>query len=602
MGLNDDLRMAFERIISSGDTSFDVWFRLGIVCLKQHHYAEGAIALQKATEQNPDVAEAWCNLGIAKASSGNPQSAETAFRHAVRLAPNRPDMLRNLGFVLSDLNKSDEAITTLQRAIRFEPNHAPAQQRLALLLRGKGRRDEAIEHLRSAILLAPAHPIWLCELSELLFDADEIDEAKQHLVHAQEIAPNLERVQTSLGVVLASRMEFSEAVQCFRNATRLAPNSPITWSNLGNALKSAGDVEQALMALTESARLDPNNPDTYVNLGSAFEFDRRFEEASTAYLKAIELDPNHAYAHHNYALTCLRAKQWEVGWQEYEWRWKCREFRPRGFTHPVWDGSSLAGKTILLHSEQGIGDTIQFARYAPLVRRLGCRVLMECPPILVPILARCDGIDEVIPIGTPLPKFDVYAPLMSLPRILKTTAASIPRNIPYLNPDSEKVEMWRGELQKISGFKVGIVWRGNPKFKLNHHRSMPLKELAPLANLPGVQCISLQKDSEDEIARCGFPVVDFGQSLDPGKAAFVDTAAIMKSLDLVISVCSAPAHVAGALGVPVWVPLGYAPDWRWMDDESDTPWYPSMQLFRQSTRSVWTDVVARMVTKLQSLQ
>ena len=290
----------------------------------------------------------------------------------------------------------------------------------------------------------------------------------------------------------------------------------------------------------------------------------------------------------------LTLGDFESGWREYEWRWQCKEFNPPPLHQPRWDGSALEGRTILLFGEQGLGDMLQFVRYAPLVARRGGRVRLYCAAALIDLLAGCEGVTRAIPEGSPIPPFDVQAPLMSLPAIFETTLATVPAEVPYVRVGEERRQYWQQQLAGLSGFKIGIAWQGNPKHKSDRKRSVALQEFAPLANVPGVQLLSLQKHAgTEQLEHATFPVMDLCSGL-----GLVETAAVIQNLDLVISIDSAIAHLAGALAVPVWVALAASADFRWMLDREDSPWYPTMRLFRQSPTGGWQPVFARMAEAL----
>ncbi len=287
-----------------------------------------------------------------------------------------------------------------------------------------------------------------------------------------------------------------------------------------------------------------------------------------------------------------------------KWRWQTREAVSPPFSRAPWDGSSLAGRTILLHTEQGLGDTIQFVRYASLVKERGGTVLLRCTRALQSLLGSARGIDRLIPEESPLPVFDFDAPLLSLPSVFGTSLATVPAEIPYLFADPDLIEHWRRELDRYPGFRIGVVWQGNPKHKNDCRRSFPLTHFAPVAGLRGVRLFSLQiGPGHEQLSRLDdrFSIVDLGSGRGEAADSFMDTAAVMKNLDLVISVDSAVAHLAGALGVPVWVALPFAPDWRWLLEREDSPWYPTMRLFRQSRPGDWAGVFERIAGELQRL-
>jgi hypothetical protein len=303
----------------------------------------------------------------------------------------------------------------------------------------------------------------------------------------------------------------------------------------------------------------------------------------------LELKPDYADAHLNRAVAWLLAGDWQRGWPEYQWRWRTKHLIPRRFPQPAWAGEPLTGKAILLHAEQGLGDTIQFVRYASLVKQHDATVIMECPKPLLALLEGCAGVDQLVGQGDDLPAFDVHAPLLSVPGILNTSLETIPARIPYLFARPLLLEQWRRTLIGLDGFKIGITWQGSPKFRGDCFRSIPLRCFAPLARIPGVRLISLQKGAgAEQLAEVQglFSVAELGSRLPD----FIDTAAVMKNLDLVITSDTGPAHLAGALGVPVWVALSFAPDWRWLLDRSDSPWYPTMRLFRQTELGHWPAV------------
>jgi len=282
----------------------------------------------------------------------------------------------------------------------------------------------------------------------------------------------------------------------------------------------------------------------------------------------------------------------ERGWPEYEWRWNTAEQPPLHFEQPQWMGEPLDGKTILLHAEQGFGDTIQFVRYATFIKNLGATVILECPKPLIPLLASCRAVDRVVEQGELRESYDFHAPLLSLPTVFKTSLTTIPATVPYLFADPRLVDRWREALAGIRGFRIGINWRGRPGRGAYRRRDIPLELFASLAALPGVQLISLQREGDVDLASFAnrASIVAPGSDIDTANGAFMDTAAIMKNLDLVITSDTSIPHLAGALGVPVWLALPFVPDWRWLLNRSDSPWYPTMRIFRQRSATDWLDV------------
>jgi hypothetical protein len=334
---------------------------------------------------------------------------------------------------------------------------------------------------------------------------------------------------------------------------------------------------------------------------------RCYDDALASYDRAIALNPAYAEAYANKSTVKLRLGDFAAGWPLYEWRWQSRNFAMprRDVPQPLWRGEAFApGQTILLHAEQGLGDTLQFCRYVPLVAARGAKIVLEVPRILRRLLRTLPGDATIIRHGDPTPAFDYHCPLLSLPGIFGTTIETIPANVPYITAEPDRVAVWQKCLPP-GDFRIGIHWQGNPVGKVDRGRSAPLAEFAPLAAIHGVRLVSLQKyHGLDQLARlpAGMSVETLGDDFDNGPDAFLDSAAAMMNLDLVISTDTAIVHLAGALGRPVWVPLQWAPHWIWMLDRSDSPWYPSMRLFRQTVKGQWRDVFERMASELSKLR
>jgi hypothetical protein len=327
-----------------------------------------------------------------------------------------------------------------------------------------------------------------------------------------------------------------------------------------------------------------------------------WDAARQCFERALALDPENPAAHTNRAMLLLANGEFREGWTEYEWRWHGGQLKKRDFQQPAWDGRALDGATILLYAEQGLGDTLQFVRYARLVKALGAAVLVECPPALVRLLANCPGIDRLVVQGDALPAFDVHAALLSLPRLLNTTLATIPHDVPYLAADSELMSYWRGKLASLKGFRVGVHWRGRGGQGVFRQRDIPPAFLAELAE-DGTNLVCLQKGAAhdewpgDVASKIYFP----DEPIDEAHGGFMDTAAIMSNLDLIVTSDTSLPHLAGALGLPVWLALPYVPSWQWMRERRDSPWYPTLRLFRQKAPGGWTGVFLEIRSELRKL-
>lgn len=371
------------------------------------------------------------------------------------------------------------------------------------------------------------------------------------------------------GFVAQREAHFELAAECFGAAAAIAPQCAKYHNNLGSALRALG----------------------------------RLAEAERAYEQALEIQPDYPLAEINRAVTWLLAGDYDRGWPAYEWRYKQPGTPPRSFSQPCWNGAPFPGRTLLVHAEQGLGDTIQFARFLPAARARGERVILECQPPLAYLLKDVAGADAVVPQGGTLPEFDLQLPLLSLPGALGIRLEDVAHAVPYLTIEAQAVHRWRAALRTADELLIGIAWQGNPKQRHDRWRSYPLNALLPLMQIPGVRLVSLQKgEGSEQLAALGAAsqIIDLGEHLDSA-APFADTAAIMRAVDLVITPDTATAHLAGALCVPVWVPLAYAPDWRWLLGRTDSPWYPTMRLFRQRQPRTWQDVFARIASEVASL-
>jgi tetratricopeptide (TPR) repeat protein len=413
-----------------------------------------------------------------------------------------------------------------------------------------------------------------------------------------EIHPFHAEAHNNLGSALEALGKTQEAIASYRRALEIKPDSAIAHNNLGNALQIEGKLNEAVDCYRRALELDPAYALALCNLGLVLQWQRKLDEAIACYEQALQIEPSHAMAHFNRSFLWLLQGDFERGWPEYEWRWKTGRVMERGLSQPQWQGDSLGERTILLYAEQGLGDTFQFIRYAALVKKRNpaATVVLEVNQPLIKILERCPGIDRLVAGGDELPRFDVQCALASLPGVFQTTVETILADIPYLFADPRLVEQWRETLKTLSGYRIGINWRGRAGIGPWRQRDLPIELFAALGNIEGVRLVSLQKeDTESKVqgpksnVKAQSTILDLGE-IDTEHGPFMDTAAIMMNLDLVITSDTSVAHLAGALGVPVWVALPLTSDWRWLMDRRDSPWYPTMRLFRQRKIGDWSEV------------
>lgn len=543
--------------------SFAPWQMLGAAQFGLGHLEQAARAFRQACEWKPDHAPAWNNLGAALYAQGKLDEAVAAYRRAIAVQPTHADAHNNLGAAFYAQGELDAAVAAHQRAIALAPDHVDAHNNLGVALTAKGELDQAIAACQRAVALAP----------------------------------NYAEAHSNLGNALRDQGKLDEAIAAHERAIALKPQYAEAHSNLGNALKDKDKLDKAIAAFQRAIALKPNHADAHSNLGNALHARGEMAESIAAYRHAIALKPDHADAHWNLSLALLARGDFAAGWGEYEWRWRCKNFlRPRLSGRPLWLGtSSLQGARILLWGEQGLGDQIQFARYASRIAELGAEVVLEAHDALVGLLDGLPGVSRLVGAGKPVPDsaFDVHCPLMSLPLALGTELSTIP-GVQRLTAHMKHVPRW-AERVALGMPKIGIAWSGDPKHKNDRHRSMDLSRLAQIFT-PAATWISLQKD-----LRAGDrPTFDGFAGIQHFGADLVETAALCELCDLVISVDTSIAHLAATLGRPVWVLLPFAADFRWLRDRDDSPWYPTMTLYRQHRIGDWDGVLQRVQADLQA--
>jgi tetratricopeptide (TPR) repeat protein len=565
-------------------------------------FQQAAEIYSQVLQADPSNAEVWYLLGVARQAARDPAGAEACYRQALRIDPRHLAAGANLGMTLVGQGKLDEAAAAFRQVLRFAPEHADVLNNLGVVLTSRGEAGEAIPYYREALRCRPNYAEAHNNLGFALARQGQLDEAVACYRAALALRPDYAEAYNNLGNALQEQGKIAEAVTSFRVAIRLRPGYTEAHNNLGGALLAQDRLDEAVACYQEVLRCNPAYADAHNNLGFALTKQGRWDEALACYEQALRLRPDHPVARANRALAWLTKGNLEQGWPEFEWRWQCIRGGRRTFQQPLWDGSELPGQALLLHAEGGLGDTLQFIRYAALAKRRAGTVLVECPSALIPLLAGCPGVDGLIPACSPLPAFAAHAPLLSLPGIFGTRLETTPAEVPYLFADAGLAERWREKLSSLRGFRVGIVWRSSSTQAEASRRSAPLARFEPLARVRGVHLVSLQKgpgtEQLHEVAG-RFPVIDLGNRLDEASGPFMDTAAVIRNLDLVITIDTSVAHLAGALGcVPVWAALPFAAEWRWLLNREDSPWYPTMRLFRQPRPGDWEGLFDRMAAEL----
>jgi Tfp pilus assembly protein PilF len=480
----------------------------------------------------------------------------------------------------------------------MNPMTSHQQVEAALIHHRAGRLAEAEAIYRQILAKDPNYTDALHLLGSLAAQLDNNDAAIDLLQRAIRLNPNIAPYHGNLGAVFMKLKRHDEAVASLRRAIQINPNAPDVYYNLGATLTELNDFDGAFSAFNKGLALHPNWPEMHSTIGTALRKVGKFAEAIASLHRAIALQPNHPEAHWNLAHSLLMLGDFTNGLREYEWRNQIPTVvRPRNFPPPAWNGENLNGKTILLHAEQGMGDTLQFIRYVPDVIARGGRVIVECPPDLKKILHGVQGIQEIFVQHQTLPHFDTHCSIMSLPFTLQTTEKTIPAKVPYISIPENLTAAWL-ERVKDGNPRIGLVWAGSIQHNDDRRRSMRLEHFAPLSAIKSAKFFMLQKGPPAAQAATAPPelnLINFTADLHD----FIDTAALIQNLDVVISVDTSVAHLAGALGKPVYLLLPTVPDWRWMLNRSDSPWYPSMRLFRQTKAGDWTTVIAEVAQALK---
>lgn len=559
-----------ERLTGLAANDVDVRQLHGEALIASGRLPEAIAALDCCVALDPHRVDAFLLRAAARHALGQADSALADFDRVLALQPGNADALHNAGTLLARKGKFEPALARLDAAIATRPDFPDAINHRGLVLKHLGRKDEALDAFKLALAFQPTHREALRNYPELLY--------------------SITRDPAVLDI--------------YNQALAAHPDDAILHNNRGTVLQAMGRYAEALAGFERALQLNPDYPDALNNYGTVLEIFDRYTEAEVSIRKALRLEPGKVSAHWNLSLALLRMGRLEEGWREHEWRWKKAEFQRFifGFMQARWDGSqALAGKTILLTAEQGYGDSIQFVRYALLLRQRGARILLLVPGPLVELFAGSLPVVGVYNTTSDLPPFDFHIPLLNLPLALATNLETIPADIPYLAPPPGRWVIWQHKLPRRQTPRVGLAWAGRGTHANDRHRSIALAALEPLLRVAPCEFVALQNEITDEDRRCleAHPEISaVGDQFED----FSDTAAVISMLDLVITVDTSVAHLAGALGKPVWILIPPAADWRWLHGRTDNPWYPTARLYRRGSEEEWDTVIHKIALDLANFR
>jgi len=594
---------SYDQALAFDASDSAAWRGRAAVWLELGRLNDALASCRKAQTLNGDEPETYCVHGAILGKLGRHHEALACYDKALTLDPRSCDALLGLAMTRQQVGSFDDALAAYDCLIDLIPGSADAHHGRAEALRQLGRTNEAIESYQQAVICDPDNATFRLHLGDALLELGRANGALLCVDAALRLSPGDPAILHSRGLALQALKRFDEALDSFDAVLALAPGHVEGMLNRGNVFQDMGRIDEALHCYDTILKRQGDAAPIWNNRGNALEAARRDDEALDCYARAIALDPDYAVAHWNRALLDLQYGRLAQGWSGYEWRWKNEHLtvyrQKRAFAQPLWLGTdALEGRTILLFAEQGLGDTLQFCRYVPLVAARGARVILEVQRPLVGLLQKLEGVDRIIMRGEAPPNFDYQCPMMSLPLAFGTELESIPSGRPYLAPDDAIVSKWRARLGPHGRPRVGLVWSGNRTHANDQNRSIPFAALAGLLELD-CQFVSLQKEyrEQDRAALDASGVLRMEEHLDD----FSDTAALCELIDVVISVDTSVAHLAGALGKPLWLMLPHVADWRWLTERSDTPWYPSARLFRQTHKGDWEGVIEAVRAELAAL-
>jgi tetratricopeptide (TPR) repeat protein len=603
-----DAEQIYSRVLAAQPDHFDSLHLLGVIFFQRGQHAQAVKQIGAALKMNPNNAPALNNRGNALTALKKFAEALASYDRAVALQRDFAEAHSNRGNALKELKRCEDALASYDRALALRPDFAEAHSNRGDVLSKLERFTEALASCDNALALRPNYAEALSNRGNALLKLKRFGEALASYDRALALQPDYGDAHSNRGNVLRELNRFDEALASYDRAINLQPGFATAHCNRGSVLENLNRFEEAIESYDRAIELQPDFATVYSNRGNTLRELMRFDEALASFDRALAIQPDFADAHYNEAVCRLLLGDLERGWEKNEWRWKTEQLRDgeQTFAQPLWLGSDdIAGKSILLHAEQGLGDTIQFCRYVPLIAARGAQIILGVQKPLRELMTTLAGGARIVAVGDPLPDFDLHCPLLSLPLAFATRLDTIPAVVPYLAAPEDKIEAWRSRLGEHGRLRVGLVWAGNPRKQLPNanridvQRSMAFDRLAPLLEVKECEFYSLQKgdDAVRQLRDSALQqeVIDWTEDLHD----FSDTAALIENLDLVISVDTSVAHLAGALGKPFWLLNRYNTCWRWLLDRDDSPWYPAARLFRQDAARDWDSVIGRVQAALR---
>jgi tetratricopeptide (TPR) repeat protein len=580
-------------VLKADDRHFGATYRLGLLRLQQRKFSDAERLLRRAVKLDRNSAEAHLRLAGALTGLAQPEQAIRHYEKALAIQPNLAEAHNNLGYELQRLGLHENAAAHYRKALAIIPAYAPARNNLGRVLQMLDRSEEAITEFKKALEIRPNYPEAHVNLGNVLGTRGRNEEAIAHYESALALRPKYAEAHHSWGNALKALERYEEATAQYEQALTIKPQYAEAHNDFGLVLQALYRHQEAIAHYERAIAIRPDYAEAHGNLGNALWALGRDKDALASYDRALAVKPDLVVGRWNKSHVYLSTGDWVHGFRDYEYRWEAQPSNSpkRSFAQPLWLGETpLTGRWILLHAEQGLGDTLMSARYVPLVARGGARVVLEVQRPLKTLLARMKGVSQVAARGEVLPAFDVHCPLMSLPLAFGTTLETVPAEVPYLEAEQERVLEWQHRVEDRGQPRIGIVWRGN--WRADGTRSIPLEMILGIGS-PGVQLISLQKEISDDdkklLQQHDVQYFDEGIHKD-----FSDTAALIALVDLVVSIDTSVPHLAGAMGKPVWIALKSSAEWRWLQDREDSVWYPTARLFRQPKVGDWSSVIDRL--------